>query len=92
MSFKVLDFRQECYALQTIRKHDAGVTCLVELDEHTILTGGYDCNLKLWDRRGPYKEVESLNTGKQIWDVKLNHTEGPYALSIGRICRDIQCK
>jgi len=59
-------------ALQTNKKHDAGVTFLKEIDENKLLTGSYDCSLKTWDRRKLNTEIDSLYTERQIWDLKFN--------------------
>ena len=50
-----------------------------------ILTGSYDCCLKLWDIRKIYQEVEELNTGRQIWDVKFNEQQGLYKFAIAGV-------
>lgn len=41
----------EPLVLQTNKKHQAGVTYIKEIDENLILTGSYDCFLRLWDAR-----------------------------------------
>ena len=49
------------------------MTCLIELDDgNKIITGSYDTSLKLWDRRKINCELQQINTGKQIWDIKFN--------------------
>ena len=55
--------------LQSNKKHSAGVTFLKEIDENKILTGSYDCFLKLWDARKLTQELEECTRGKQIWDL-----------------------
>jgi WD40 repeat protein len=47
------------------------VTFLKEINENTILTGSYDCTLKLWDARKITQELEEFNTGRQIWDLNF---------------------
>ena len=69
--FKMVDMRTPI-ALQTNKKHDAGVTFLKEIDENKVLTGSYDCSLKTWDRRKLNTEIDSLYTERQIWDLKFN--------------------
>ena len=49
-------------AVQTNKKHQAGVTCIRELSEELLLTGSYDKTLKLWDRRKINREVEEFDT------------------------------
>ena len=41
----------EPLVLQTNKKHQAGVTYIKEIDDNLILTGSYDCFLRLWDAR-----------------------------------------
>ena len=57
--------------LKVNKNHSAGVTYLKEISEHMILTGSYDCTLKLWDNRNIKKEVECLNTKRQVWDINF---------------------
>ena len=61
MTFKLFDTRSNM-ALQTNRKHEAGVTFVHEVNEDLVLTGSYDTTIRLWDRRKLIKEVEVLNT------------------------------
>ena len=62
--------------IQTNKKHQAGVTFLKEMGENTLLTGSYDCTLKLWDARKITQELEECNTSRQIWDLNFSK-EGP---------------
>ena len=52
------------FALQTNKKHGAGVTFIQELSENLILTGSYDKFLKIWDRRKINQEVGEFDTGR----------------------------
>jgi WD40 repeat protein len=55
------------------RKHQAGVTCLYEINQNQILTGSYDKTLKLWDRRKITMELEEFCPDKSIWDINFSN-------------------
>lgn len=55
------------------KTHGAGVTCVGELGgEHTVMTGSYDNNLRIWDWRNSMKPVveASLDLGGGVWRLK----------------------
>ncbi|KAH8420053.1 hypothetical protein KR009_005253 [Drosophila setifemur] len=56
----------------TNRAHMAGVTCLLShpRDEHHLLTGSYDEQLRLFDTRAMRRPLAELNLGGGIWRLK----------------------
>jgi len=74
-SFKLVDTRCESTVLQNnFKGHFAGVTCLSQLPGgYHLLSGSYDCTIKLWDIRNIKSEICSLDfEGKAVWDIKFN--------------------
>ena len=75
--FKLIDFRdpESVLTVQTNKKHQAGVTCLQEISETKVITGSYDTTIKIWDLRKLNTQIEELQTGKQVWDIKFNKSK-----------------
>ncbi|KAK3331778.1 WD40-repeat-containing domain protein [Cercophora scortea] len=55
-------------SIMTLKGHTNGVTCL-QLDDHILATGSYDCTIKIWN----------IETGEEIRTLR-GHTRGIRAL------------
>mmetsp|Transcript_16387 Transcript_16387/g.14315 ORF Transcript_16387/g.14315 Transcript_16387/m.14315 type:complete len:343 (+) Transcript_16387:21-1049(+) len=77
--FKTWDLRlagdNSTVMMLNMNRSEYGVTCIQPWLEHQdyVVTGSYDQNLNLWDKRQMKKSVETLNIGKQIWDIKYHN-------------------
>lgn len=52
------------------KSHAAGVTSFLSFAQHTLITGSYDENLRIFDTRSLRQPVSDLQLGGGIWRIK----------------------
>lgn len=61
--------------LNNFKGHTRWVTCAVQLDEATVITGSEDCHLKVWDLNTGLCKQTIHTPNSECWCLWLNHNK-----------------